>query len=287
MQPTTAQQICTDALQELNAYDIADAIDSASLTWALSKFQRMLDSWLVVKSRIFAYDFLTFTLVTKTQPLLIGQAIKITSATVLANVATYQSKNKLAAGDVVNVTGFVVNAILNVVGGVVTAATNETFTIAIVTGNVTEAPVASLVFYSLPDAAQAVPPNFPTFSPRPIELYSANLLLTSSSPPARVQLRIIDENEWMSKPVPQVLSDVPTELYYNPKFPNGEIRLYPLQSSAYGLEMMVLNDLPAQILQTTVFALPPGYREAVTYELAIALGPSFSKPISADLRALS
>ena len=61
---------------------------------------------------------------------IVGTNINVTGVTVNAGVATYTANNSYLVGDKINVFGIIANSSLNVLGGVVTAATPTSFTVA-------------------------------------------------------------------------------------------------------------------------------------------------------------
>jgi hypothetical protein len=74
-------------------------------------------------------------------------------------------------------------------------------------------------------------------------------------------------------------------LFYNPAFPNGELYLWPIANTAFGLrlETWVLLSQFGAITDpiggpgSTVMTLPPGYRNAIMLSLAESLQPGAEK----------
>ena len=66
-----------------------------------------------------------------------------------------------------------------------------------------------------------------------------------------------------------VTSNYPEWLYYESSFPNGEIFLYPVPSAANTLFINSLKEIQSFTSLTTQVALPPGYEEAIVYNLGI------------------
>ena len=66
-----------------------------------------------------------------------------------------------------------------------------------------------------------------------------------------------------------VTANYPEWIYYEPSFPNGEIFLYPVPSNPNTLFFNSLKELQSFPTLATQVSLPPGYKEAIKYELGI------------------
>jgi hypothetical protein len=130
----------------------------------------------------------------------------------------------------------------------------------------------------------------PVVTQRPVDIPSASIVLTTSTPNVRCPLNIRDKDWWASVSVPGVASSIPSDLYYAPTFPNGSIYLWPKPDTAYKLEIETLTLL----LQATLAAminLPPSYKAALVLSLAIRLCPAFGKEpkvatVAAQMKAM-
>jgi hypothetical protein len=166
---------------------------------------------------------------------------------------------------------------------VVTNATKSSFQTAIATGTVALTATNGLAIYSTP--AEEFP-NFATPYARPVAVVDANIVLQNVNPLVRTPIRIRDKDWWMANSVRTVPSSIPTDLYYDPSFPNGRIFLWPEQATNYLLELEVwqsLADLPSL---STPFYMPQGYQDFVAYSLAESLSPAFGKELSQTARGL-
>src|ERR1017187_6821801 len=68
---------------------------------------------------------------------------------------------------------------------------------------------------------------------RPMRIESATIILNTSSPNVEIPIAIRDDQWWANERVKSLLSQIPTDLYYNPKFPNGELYFWPVPNLAY------------------------------------------------------
>jgi hypothetical protein len=107
-----------------------------------------------------------------------------------------------------------------------------------------------------------------TATVRPVDIPAANLVVTTSTPNDRTPLNIRDSAWWMANSVRAITSPIPTDLFYRPNWPNGELNLWPVPTAAYSLEIQTRVLLSATVALTTTFTLPPGYQDAITLSLA-------------------
>lgn len=127
-------------------------------------------------------------------------------------------------------------------------------------------------------------PDFAAPAGRPTRIESANLVLTGSSPAVDLPLNIRDNEWWANQSVKTLTSTIPTDLYYSPAFPNGQIILWPIATAANGLRLetwVELGQVPANVGAT--FAAAPGYELAAVLTLAEQSAAAYGKPLSPDL----
>jgi len=105
--------------------------------------------------------------------------------------------------------------------------------------------------------------NYLTTTQRPEKIEDANIILNNLSPIVKCPLRIRDKDWWVANSIPSVPTSIPTDLYYDPTFPNGQIYLWPLQNVNYGLELETWTNLSQYTSLTQQFWMPPGYEDAV------------------------
>lgn len=281
--PITTLDIITRALFEINAYSPFDNVPGEDIDYCRKKLAAMLDAFNSDGLNIYATDFLTYTLVPSVQPLLIGEAVVISSASLTANVATYIGANKYQPGDTVSVAGCLTPS-LNVLDFIVTNSTPTQFSLSVFAANVAnEIEPNALAIYSTP---QDQFPHFATPYARPIGIMDANIVLNNVSPIVRTPIRIRDHDWWMANSVRTVPSSIPTDLYYNNNFPNGQIFLWPMQNVNYLIELEVYQDLAALPTVQTQFYMPQGYQDFVAYSLAEAICPAYGKELSPTARNL-
>ncbi len=97
--------------------------------------------------------------------------------------------------------------------------------------------------------------------------------------------RMRDRAWWLSMSVPNIQSGVPTDLYYEPTWPNGELFFWPVPSTAYVVqfELRVVLDEIAVADVTTTFSLPPAYQRDLMLTLAEDLCGPLTLPLPGSL----
>lgn len=97
-------------------------------------------------------------------------------------------------------------------------------------------------------------------------------------------IRVAGAKEWFGISDKTTASDYPDWLYYEPSMSLGKIFLYPVPSTGT-LHLVTWVPLGELTASETV-AFPPGYREALTYQLAMRLGAEFGRPVPVDVAAI-
>lgn len=130
---------------------------------------------------------------------------------------------------------------------------------------------------------------------RPVKIAGANILLNANATPpyigqTTVRVRVAVHQDkgkwWEAKLAPGIQSVIPTDMYYEPDWPNGSMFLWVVPTVAYPLELRLWTVLQQYLMTDTVF-LPPGYLDALVYDLAKSIAPSFDAawtPLLDELR---
>lgn len=121
-----------------------------------------------------------------------------------------------------------------------------------------------------------------TVAQRPVTLDGASLILDTGTPPSYQTITVRDWQWYHNQPTPTLESTFPTDVYYQPDWPNGKLYFWPVPQSAYDVEL-VTRVLLSQVDLNDDFSLPPGYQNAITLTLAERLCVPFTKPITPDL----
>jgi len=107
---------------------------------------------------------------------------------------------------------------------------------------------------------------------RPVFIDGANIISNASSPAVEQPMAVLTESEWAGIGVRTVTSALPHSLYYEPSYPLGTIWLYPVPSdSTAQIKLWVPTPVAALGGLAATLSLPPGYRKALIYNLAVEL----------------
>jgi len=112
--------------------------------------------------------------------------------------------------------------------------------------------------------------------PQQNSVTGARLLLGSTSPVVTVPLAIYTDAAYDAIAIPELTSNQPTGVYYNPTYAGGlgRIQLYPVPSVATNSLRLYFNKQLAQWTGLTQdIDLPDGYEDAIVYNLCLRLAP--------------
>lgn len=129
-------------------------------------------------------------------------------------------------------------------------------------------------------------PTFVVLGNRPTKIVSAQLVINSSNPSYNIPINIRDADWWGSQRVPDIMTTYPTDVYYEPDWPNGSLFFWPIPTTAYPVQLELWTPL-IQFMPTGQFSMPPGYWDAIVYTLAESLCPSYEKPVNPALAQLA
>jgi hypothetical protein len=121
---------------------------------------------------------------------------------------------------------------------------------------------------------------------RPMKIEYASIELQGSTPPLETPLEIIYLQEWAEVPSKELSSDLPTKLYVEDTFPLATLNLWPKPSAAEKIVTYSWKPLSTVAAGDTL-ALPPGYEEAMKYNLTIRLASDYGKSVSAEVAKLA
>jgi hypothetical protein len=124
---------------------------------------------------------------------------------------------------------------------------------------------------------------------RPQSIESITLILVTASPEngeVEIPLNKRDDAWWASQAIKNLSSTLPTDFYYSPGWPNGQIYFWPVPSTVNDVRIesrIVVSQLTAY---GDTFSMPPGYWDAIVYSLAEAICPMFKRVWTPLLQSL-
>ena len=111
---------------------------------------------------------------------------------------------------------------------------------------------------------------------------SAYLLDTQGN---RYMMTVVDQMTWNNQTTAVANANLPDTLFYDPQYPLGIINIWPTPSMSYTCSFLSYLQLGDFGSLTAVFSLPPGYKRAITTNLALSLKAYFtSAQLDPDVR---
>ena len=106
---------------------------------------------------------------------------------------------------------------------------------------------------------------------RPVEIQSAYVVYNAVSIP----VKIITDDEWAYMPDKTATSTFPGVMNYKATMSTGTILFYPIPNATSVLHILTRVPVTAFAAVSTEVTLPPGWEEAIDYNLAVAIAPEF------------
>jgi hypothetical protein len=124
---------------------------------------------------------------------------------------------------------------------------------------------------------------------RPIKIECATLLIPGYSGPMRRDIQVITRIEdWQAIVLQETPGGLPTKLFYNPTHPLGTVYVWTVPTVAYQMEITSMQALSEGFTASDEqFIAPPGYRDAVRYQLAIRLAMEWDQPLKPGVEKLA
>jgi len=137
--------------------------------------------------------------------------------------------------------------------------------------------------YTLASAAGSftIGPGGQLAAPRPAKCQSIAAAYTGF----RHELDIIGADEWATYLEPTgVPIALPLEMYVEYSYPNATLNVWPA-ATAGNMEVHSLQQISQFASVDATVDLPPGYEEAIRFNLAVLLAPEYGRPIDATVAA--
>lgn len=113
---------------------------------------------------------------------------------------------------------------------------------------------------------------------RPTRLYAAFLRNTSASPYYDIPMTILSDTEYASITAKGLTSNIPFYIYMDREWPNANLFVYPVPSGAgIALGLQYLEALDSGVGLDDTESLPPAYRQALRFNLAVKLAPEYGQ----------
>lgn len=141
--------------------------------------------------------------------------------------------------------------------------------------NVFQTLIASYT-WSAGQASQTIGPSGADFTAaRPVELVGAYQRSSDIDYP----LHVLTEGEYAAISDKTTQSDIISRIFYNPSNPSGTLYAYPVPSGAATVFLRTWQVLQTFDAATEQIALPPGYEDALVFNLALSLAPEYQRQV--------
>lgn len=131
-------------------------------------------------------------------------------------------------------------------------------------------------------------PGAPDFdAPRPVRIDRASVIYTPNgqfSP--ELPLGSLSVREWEDLRIKNIASTIPTNIYNDNAYPNANLSLWPVPTIALPLVLYTWQVLASNFSAgglDSALSFPPGYEDAIRYNLAVRLAPEWQKELREDV----
>ena len=123
---------------------------------------------------------------------------------------------------------------------------------------------------------------------RPTKIIGAYLTINNSSIPVDYPMQVIGFDDYNDIRLKTLSTNFPSYIYYDPKFPVGQIYLYPL-CAGENESITITSWKPFGVIldPTAYIELPPGYWEALVFNLAVRMAEEYQFDIRPNTSALA
>lgn len=118
---------------------------------------------------------------------------------------------------------------------------------------------------------------------RPVTIESIGLILDGGTPGVELPLNRRDDAWWANNRIKALTSTLPTDFYYSPDWPLGNIYFWPVPTASHQVRLQTRAVLGEFTTYTQGFTMPPAYWDLIVAELALSLCPSFKTEPTAML----
>lgn len=122
---------------------------------------------------------------------------------------------------------------------------------------------------------------------RPVWIVGVNVVTPQSDPIEETPLSRLDDDGYANTPIKATTGAILTAFYYNGTVPRGTLFFYPNLTVANDVVIYVLTSLAVPTSLSDDLVGPPGYQDALIYELALRLCTPFARQVPALLPGMA
>ena len=117
---------------------------------------------------------------------------------------------------------------------------------------------------------------------RPMKIVDAYLILNNGSIPVSYPMQVLNYQDYNAIRLKTLSTNFPNYIYYQPSFPLGEVYIYPIfapndpstQGPAY-INLTSWKPFDIILDPTAYMSFPPGYWEAIVFNLAVRIAEEY------------
>lgn len=119
---------------------------------------------------------------------------------------------------------------------------------------------------------------------RPLRIETANVLTNGTSGPFELGLELLTIDQWAAIAIKSTQSTIPTRLFLDNQFPIANLNFWPVPSVSIQVILWTWQAIQTGFADTSVsLSFPPGYADAIRYNLATRLAPEWDCKIRPDV----
>ena len=123
---------------------------------------------------------------------------------------------------------------------------------------------------------------------RPLRLEDANVLIAGGSGPFELPLEVLTVDQWAAIAIKSTRSTIPTKVYLDNQFPIANLNFWPVPSTTIQVVLYGWQAIQTGFTDVDVdLSFPPGYSDAIRYNLATRLAPEWDKKLRVDVAELA
>lgn len=128
--------------------------------------------------------------------------------------------------------------------------------------------------------------NFDTDWPQRID--AVNLIYNQTgAPPLTLPVTLINQDQYNSFIVPSTASSIPLWVFPDDNYPLRTLYFYTVPSVVNQVQIFTWQSLTEVTDLDTDLVLPPGYRRALIYNLAVEIAPEYGSTVTAALQSIA
>lgn len=133
-------------------------------------------------------------------------------------------------------------------------------------------------------ATYSIGPTGAFVMPRPVEIRAAQAKYPGG---ADTVLKVLSNDDYNGIEDKAATGEAPTEIGFLPSFPNAQVSFWPVPTTAAVVRISTSAPFTQLSTMTEIVTLPPGYQEAIIYNLAVRICTSTHKAVPGSVAQMA